>query len=659
MRLLYRRRNSYGESFIASGERPEKDRRRFPIFLLALVIGCVGGLSYTYNRSAIYEASTSIQVLPPDSAAPANDTERESRTVGIVRHALTANDLLSQLLTRLTEDPRQNTNMPRSLGELRQMINAQRFENTNIVNLRAQGPNPEILPLVVNLWADLYLETQASTQQTSVDDTNAMLDRQSDELQNRIARKRDGIDNFRKQYDIVSMQREENRVLARLKGLNNSLNVAKDEELKANSDLNAIKAAIRRGRPIVSLQDQRRIANLETREVALQAQIQDFEQKFTPKYMAIDPNIMAVVRQLKIVEQKILEVRQEARDSVLAKAEQEFASATQSARDLAVELERSKQKVSEFTTRFAEHEALTEELAQMELMYLEVKERQMRRQVDRPPEVTRVSVMQRAIEPTSPVWPDYTRDAAISVAASVVLGILAVLFYDFFNRPSRHALVPEGGHVVLGVSGRPQVVDAEVREMEVSPSPPALTHRPRRELAESEIRTLLETADEMTRPLVGVLLLGMTVEEAAVLRHTDIDLESGSIDVPGTHDRNLKLPHPLKSAFVRFLRKDAEPLEPVWADRNNHPLGPKELDALISCAAFDAGLREAIEISAETLRHTFITFLIRQGARLSELEQITGDLSPSNRASYAAYSPPGPGLASDKLIIIHPALEDF
>ncbi len=219
--------------------------------------------------------------------------------------------------------------------------------------------------------------------------------------------------------------------------------------------------------------------------------------------------------------------------------------------------------------------------------------------------------------------------------------------------------MPEGGHVVLGVSGRPQVVDAEVREMEVSPSPPALAHRPRRELAESEIRTLLETADEMTRPLVGVLLLGMTVEEAAVLRHTDIDLESGSIDVPGTHDRTLKLPHPLKSAFVRFLRKDAEPLEPVWADRNNHPLGPKELDALISCAAFDAGLREAIEISAETLRHTFITFLIRQGARLSELEQITGDLSPSIRASYAAYSPPGPGLASDKLIIIHPALEDF
>ena len=657
MRMLRRLNNPRGGSANASREAPERDRRRFPIFLLAFLISCAAALIYTYSRPVLYDAAASIEITPSDNAALAQDSEQAARLIGTVRHALTSNIILTKLLKELTDQhPRQN--IPRGLGELLTIVDTSQFENTNIAILRAQGPDPEVLPIIVNLWADLYLGTQASTQKISVDDTNAKLVRQASDLRKRVDLKRAAIDYFRKQHDIISMQREENRVLARLKVLNKSFNEAKDAELKAKSNLSTIKDAIRRGKPVVDLQDQRRIANLESSAVKLHEKIEEFEQKYTPKYMALDPEIMGQVRQLKLVQRKIANVRQEARDRALAKAEQDYASTRRSARDLAAELERSKQKVANFTSRFAEYKALTSELAQMEEMYNEVKERQMRRQVDRPPEAIKVSLLQRAVKPARPIWPHYTKDAAISVGASLLLGILAVLFYDFFNRPARKGRQRNGGPVVIGLAERPLLVDALAHTVEPTTPPAALEHLTQRELTETEIGDLFTAADAMTQSLIGVLLVGGAAEEMSDLCWENIDFESNSIVVPGRAPRTLKLPDPLNTVLKSYLPENAEPSAPIWPDQDNDPLELNELDALIACAAHDAHLDDAAHVSTETVRHTYIVFLVRHGVRLSDLGRVIGDLPPSVRASYASYSPPGPSVALDDLQTVHPILEN-
>ena len=83
--------NPRGGSANASGEVPERDRRRFPIFLLAFLISCAAALFYTYSRPAVYDASASIEITPPENAALAQESERAARLVGTVRHVLTSN----------------------------------------------------------------------------------------------------------------------------------------------------------------------------------------------------------------------------------------------------------------------------------------------------------------------------------------------------------------------------------------------------------------------------------------------------------------------------------------------------------------------------------------------------------------------------------------
>ena len=655
MSIRWRRRHSADEYLLGPGERPRKDRIRFPIFLAVFIIACGSGLAYTYDRPAVYESNASLLITPP-AQATVNRERADARTVGIERHALLANAVLTDLLARLAGIEGERSGVPRDMTELRGMLSVRDVEQTNIVELRGRGPNPRTLPVVINSWADLYLASQVGSQQTSIKDTGARLDKMALDFKQRVAGKRAEIDRFRRRHDIVSMQREENRVLARLKGLTRSFNAAKDEELEAQSKISAIRRAIEQGKPVVSLQDQRRMANLETRAVALSEQIKAFEQRFTPKYRELDPDIKSVYRQFESIEQRIAALRQEARASMVSEAEQRFASASQSVLSLARELEQSKQTVADFTSRFAEHEALTEELGQIELAYREVKDRQVRREVDQRREVTRVAVLGRAFVPTSPVWPNYNRDAAISVGTSVLLGILAVLFYDFFNRPARPAVAEDSDRILQGIAGYSAITRAAYREVTEAPPAPELEYRPPRELDESEIRSLMDSADKATLPLAGLVLSGLTVDQVRGLRRADIDPEAGVIDVPDADGRTLLLPDTVKSAFARLLSDggDAEAL--VWHDREGNAFAPEELDALISLAAHDSGLTDAGTISAETLRHTYIAFLVRQGARLSEIESIVGHLPPSTRAAYAAFSPAGPGVPSDRLVLIHPAL---
>ena len=115
--------------------------------------------------------------------------------------------------------------------------------------------------------------------------------------------------------------------------------------------------------------------------------------------------------------------------------------------------------------------------------------------------------------------------------------------------------------------------------------------------------------------------------------------------------RTLAISRTLKSLFAQSGDL------PVWdADK---PASSDDLAAVLLCAAVDSGLPNPGEITAEAIRHSYIAYLVRQGLRLSDLEQITGYLEPSVISSYSAYSPPQQGRGIDDIELLHPALDDI
>ena len=98
-------------------------------------------------------------------------------------------------------------------------------------------------------------DTRAEEIKKLTGNTTQIIEDELKGLAEKINLKRTELENFRKINDISSTGRDENEPLARLNGLNNSLNKASEDEVRAKANLDAIKSAIARDEAVVPDQE--------------------------------------------------------------------------------------------------------------------------------------------------------------------------------------------------------------------------------------------------------------------------------------------------------------------------------------------------------------------------------------------------------------------
>jgi polysaccharide biosynthesis transport protein len=77
---------------------------------------------------------------------------------------------------------------------------------------------------------------------------------------------------------------------------------------------------------------------------------------------------------------------------------------------------------------------------------------------------------------------------------------------------------------------------------------------------------------------------------------------------------------------------------------------------LVMCAAFDAGLSDAHEVTPAILRHTYVAFLLQQGARFADIGRIVGRLPQEELAAYMRFAPAQARVSLEQVDLIPPAL---
>jgi hypothetical protein len=103
------------------------------------------------------------------------------------------------------------------------------------------------------------------------------------------AERRD-VEAFRIRNDIVSLQRDENEVLARVRNLSTSLSAANDRVAAAEGKVRALSASAAAGKAAVRSRDDPTLANIEQRASQIREELHDLEGRFTPDYLAKDPS---------------------------------------------------------------------------------------------------------------------------------------------------------------------------------------------------------------------------------------------------------------------------------------------------------------------------------------------------------------------------------
>ena len=635
------------QAYPPHGQSPAGGRRLkvfFGVLLLALAIG----LALVFARDPVYRASASVLTVKP-KAVDSRSAEADVEHVVIQGRLLLGDELLGRLARRLgEEDPRAAVD-PEAL---RGMLAVMPVPDTNLLELRAEGPDPAWLQRAVNRWAEDYEIFRAEEIAAATGRTTAELEDQQARLAERIEAARAELQAFRAAHEIVGLERGENRALAQLKGLNESLSKARDTVIAAQARKAAIDEAIARGETVVPSEQKAEIAKMQLEVQRARVRLSDLRQRYTDVYIERDPALKNLPDELRARENELAHALRLARLTVGDEAQQAVEAAELTLAGLERKLAEQQGAVQEFNERYREFKTLEENLARLEGLAADNAQRLAQIQVRNFERFPPIQVVEWARLPARPIHPDYQRDLLIAVVAAIALALFVTWLVEYLSgRPTPVAAPMVGVRVYPGESSAalegsapgPRLGRSEAYGLAAPQQDPLLP----RELDAAEARAVLDAAEPDTAAYALLLLSGVSPYELPLLHAACLHPDAGLLEVPGASRRNIAL---APNLWPR-LQAVAEQLD---ADRMALPVA--ELDSRLRSAAARAGVSSPDDVDCLALWHSYVLHLVRQGAGPETLAARVGRMPAEVLERLAPFAPSAGARPAATIDFIHPAL---
>ncbi len=634
--------------------------KRLLIFAGVFIVVAALSLAFTFARPPIYESSADLLIEPKNPNSEGQDAS--TYDIALQEQVLLSRSLLSDVLTGLSSTDYTGYLEPFTVSALRPMLHVTTRSDSAVIRLTAAGPNKAILPVIVNSWIDRYVGMNSKTQQAYSNSTTVSLHQQIETLNNKIEKKREELEQLRQKYDIVTLERDGNKVLSTLKGLNNSLNKATENRTLAEANLRSVKEAIEQGKWAGNYKKTTELLRLEEKADEMEELVRDYEARYTPQFLEIDKNTRTTIDRYHRLIEEIQSKHTELKTVALEEAEQAIISARHAENDLRAQIASYEKKAAEFSGRFSEYESLKENLLELEKLSREYQKEMVAMEIKSDADLLQIKVLERAFLPESPSRPNYVRDAAISVVVSLLLAIAAVLIFDFLTRAP-------AGKEDLGAfpvtynqvfQSLPSQTHSELQGTPASQNllPPA-EQILSRELSDVEIKKLYVASSDATQSIIAGLFNGLRIDEIIRLKWKNIDFDTGKLKASGASTRTIPLTPLYRSILLKNLSVTTNGDEYILRNEKSAPFPLKTTEECILEAAEQAQIRDPQQITPEALRHTYISFLARQGIHLQGIEQIVGPIPDSYHTIYQIMSPPGIDVSIETAQLALPALQEF
>ena len=677
------------------------NRRKLFVFATTFLLLAAAGLFYSYSRPAVYLASARVQINPGavqvEAAVSTGGTQGANATRSLLNElqVLTSRPLVKSALEKMTPIEASATSKfgADPLTSLQAGLEAVVAQGTDVVELSSRGPEPEVAAALVNELVVAYTQKLADGYAQTAGTSLVQLGDEVAKLTEKVKTQRRQMEDFRVRHGIVSFEREENEVLGRVKGQTEALNKAQEKLAVAEGKLRAMSESASADRPVAATaRPNAALDNLEQRASAAREELAELNRAYTPEYLAMDPRARAVRNRLAELERQLVTQRQSTvqvvkvdQSSALADAREEVNAARETVARIAQQASGNRGALQQFSARFSEFKTLKEELAPLESLLRDATQRKARMEAGEAARRPSVRVLEPAFAPRDAWQPQYTRDAAIVLAASFLLALLAMWLVELFNRvdapPTMVVAQPRTYPRYAGEPGLELGFDASsdnsprlARPMPLAvghfdgPAParsnvsPLIVSSAPRELLQEELAGILRNASPNVALFAHMLLRGISPQEAIGLRGHNVDTEAKVVRLGAANAeegmREIPLDGGLHPLIVAgFKLTPAVDGQNLLSNGNGGPLGLPNLAAELLYAAHDAGVDQPSEVTPDALRHTAAAFLARQGIRLTDLAKVMGELKPEQAALYSAMAPSGKRLGLDEVDRLMPALK--
>lgn len=599
----------------------------FGTFFLVIIIGNL----WIWTQPAIFHSQAILHFSYP-SETELEYSQLAERKMGIHQQRLTSNSVLQQTQEKLAID----TGIQLDIQAIGQLLSAQ--VSGRIITLTAQDKQPEILEQVISSWISVYTEIvenerlQNSTQELLSSNT------QLQTLNKKIQDQKFVIAEFANAHNITSLERDENRVLSKIRALSTGLDKAIADQTTAQARLNSLRESEGKEESIVRDTDKAQINQTRQALQTLSNELTLLREKYTQAYLDRDPSIVRKLQAAEKLKVSLAAQIQESETLYLQEAERNLAAAVDKVEQTKSQFNQQNAEAQAFSQKLQEYKILNDDLIALQDQAKNIRSQQVRQEVSQPFDA-KISVLEPAYTPEFPSGPDYWTWTLICLLAALGLGIFALLLFGYIMKqkqtpaPATNFVVMPGHTVAEGYNAN-QLAQAQTAQL-VAAQPSTLSLADKkivqidRVLTFDESKALINIANLQGKLIISLVYAGLNKQEIFDLKSEDLSGDYRIVNLKGASSRSLQMAPPLAKSLEEYFLS-APDGDVCWTNIQNL----EDLDHVVANLAHDAGLAEADNINLAVIRHTYIAFLVSQGCRLNDLEKIVGAMPPSELSQY-------------------------
>jgi succinoglycan biosynthesis transport protein ExoP len=618
---VYKARNT---EFDANIQNEMLQAKKWQVLIGTFVFVLLLSLILVWTRDDIFESQATIQLSTTQIPS-----EQSSTTLMI--DSLQSQQRLTShsILTKVNHSILVNYGIKSNVQLLSEMLSAE-LQNGQIINLKATGSNREQLQPILSTWVEKYLHVFSLENNNNNADSILRISTMLSALEEKISQQKTVLIAYSQNNNIVSLERDENRILNKVNSLGELLHTAEQDYLNQQEIVNRINYAEKEDRLIIHPKDEVTIGTIKQNIAEIENQLSDFSEKYTQQYMEKDPRIISMQKTLLNLQNQLEEQGLLSQTMYVKEANNNLLVAKSKVSLLTEQLNTLSVKAQFFNRSLKEYTRLNDSLNQLVTQAQNLKNSllvQEMQQVDK----SKFKVLEYPFVPSYPIAPNNQRDSLISVLVAVVISLLALLFSYIVRQKQASTVFSNYTVVPNDMSDKRQLLHQQ--EAQTSENQALFEQKPATEsfrlLSAGECHKLVSFASKQGKLVVFLVLSGVNIKELLAIKLQDVDLEKNTLEVNGAFARNIALPSEV-SVLVTEVMQYKNTQDNIF----DEDYSLEELAHLIINSAHDAELTEPEEINLENLRHTYLMFLLEQRVKLNSMEKIAGYINPAQLALY-------------------------
>ncbi|AGH47689.1 tyrosine-type recombinase/integrase [Paraglaciecola psychrophila] len=599
------------------------------MFLLVLIITN----ALIWSQAPVYQ-SQSILHFSYKSKTDQGFADLAQQQITLHQQRLKSNSVLS----RVSQELEQGQGLIIDVQTLFQALSVEASLTSRILSLKANGNDPQVLKPILDVLSKVYLQLVESETEVS---NNVELQVSSEQLallEDKIANQQQSLELFALENNITSLERDENRVLSQTKNLGESLDQAVADQAQAKALLDSLTESIERGQEVIRPDDKSQIDDTKINLQDISAKLIALSEKYTEAYLERDPTIVSQQKKAQQLEQQLKVQMQTSQLKYIQDTQRDLNTANGKAKQLSTMLVQQVQLAQSFSQKLEQYKRLDNELKALQSQALIITNKQVAQEVSKPFEA-KITLLEPAFEPDFAIGPNYQFNTLLSLVVATIAAVFSLLLYSFIVRqkvitaaPHNFVVMPRQANNVGSSSlsyAQHGQLSTPTPELPADPLKLSPITQTLRLLSTYECQALFSVANNQGKAIIGLLLSGVTINELWGIEKTNFSQHYSTLQIDSQFSRNIYIQKELAEALQVTCNKLKDEAT-IWSNIKSN----EDFLQLLVNIGHDAQIAFPGQLSLDVLRHTYLTYLARQGARLNDIEQVAGYTSPSDLALY-------------------------